>query len=269
MLIDTHAHLYLDRFRDDEQAVIDRALAAGVTRILLPAIDAPSIDAALALCSRQRGICYAMAAIHPSSVKEATDADLDLVAQALSHPDVVAVGESGIDYYWDRSFDAKQEAFLRAHARLAIEHDLALVLHNRDKGKHETASETLVRVLRDEGAMAPAGRPLKGVFHCFGPPAWLAAAVMDLGFHVGIGGTATYKNSGVLDAVAEVPLERIILETDSPYLAPEPHRGGRNEPAFVRHVAEHVAAVRGVPLEKLAAETTAAACTLFGLPGSA
>jgi TatD DNase family protein len=266
VLIDTHAHLYLDRFRDDEQAVIDRALAAGVTRILLPAIDPPSIDAALALCARQPGICYAMAAIHPSSVKEATDADLEAVAQALDHPDVVAVGESGIDYYWDRSFDDKQEEYLRAHARLAIERDLPLVLHNRDKGKSEQASETLVRVLREEGAGAPAGRPLRGVFHCFGPPLWLAEAVMDLGFHVGIGGTVTYKNSGVAEAVAEVPLERIVLETDAPYLAPVPHRGGRNEPAHVRLVAEHLAAARGVTLAALAEQTTAAARMLFRLP---
>ncbi|MDX1531569.1 MAG: TatD family hydrolase, partial [Rhodothermales bacterium] len=124
MLIDTHAHVYLDRFRDDLDAVVERARAAGVGAVLLPAIDVASVHDALDLCRRWPGFFYAMAAIHPSETKDATEADFDEVARLAERPEVVAVGESGIDYYWDRSFDAEQEALLRRHARLAIERDL-------------------------------------------------------------------------------------------------------------------------------------------------
>ena len=267
MLVDTHCHLYLGRFDADRDAVVRRAREAGVTTILQPAIDVPSIHAALALCARYDGL-YAMAALHPTETKDATEAELEEVAALCARPEVVAVGESGLDYYWDRSFVAKQHDVLRWHARLAIARGLPLVLHNRDRQGETGSSDDLLRILREEAAAAPAGRRLFGVFHCFGGTPDFARAVLDLGFHLGLGGTLTYKNGGVPEAVADVPLDQIVLETDAPFLAPAPHRGKRNEPAYVRLVAERLAALRDLPVEEVARATTAAARVLFALPDS-
>lgn len=266
MLIDTHAHLYLDRFDGDRADVVARARAAGVAAILQPAIDLPSIHAALALCAQFEGL-YAMAALHPAETRRATDADLDAVAALCEDPRVVAVGESGLDYYWDRSFVPKQQDVLRRHARLAVERGLPLVLHNRDRDGRTDSSEDLVRILGEEQAAAPSGKRLFGVFHCFGGEPAFAEAVLDLGFHVGLGGTLTFKHGGVSEAIAGVPLGRIVLETDAPFLAPAPHRGKRNEPAYVRLVAERLAALRGLPVEVVEATTTATARALFRLDG--
>lgn len=265
MYIDTHAHLYHARFGEDREDVIARARAAGVTRVVLPAIDVASIHAAFDLCDRHPGL-YAMSALHPSDVKDATDADFEAVARLCDDPRVVAVGESGLDYYWDRSFDEKQRDYLRRHARLALEKDLPLILHTRDKrGRDEVFADTLA-ILRAVRAESEAPERMRGIFHCFGGDAGVAAAVVDLGFHVGLGGTYTFKNGGVPEAVADVPLERIVLETDAPFLAPEPHRGKRNEPAYLPLVAARLAADRGLPVEELARITTDNAVRLFRLP---
>ncbi len=263
-LIDTHAHVYLDRFDADRAAVVERARAAGITTVLLPAIDLPSVYAALDLCKRYPDFFWAMAALHPSEVKDAADEDFAAVAALCDRPEVVAVGESGLDYYWDRSFNAKQQDYLRRHARLAAERDLPLVLHNRDEKGSDASSRDLVAILSEVKAES-GGERLRGVFHCFGGPVWLADEVLGLGFHVGLGGTLTFKNGGVPDAIETVPLDRIVLETDAPYLAPAPHRGTRNEPAYVRLVAQRLAEVRGLPVEEIEAVTTANARALFGV----
>ena len=265
MLIDTHVHLYLDAYDADRDAVVARARAAGVGPMLQPAIDVASVSAALALCDRYDDL-YAMAALHPTYVADAAPDALAEVERALSDPRVVAVGESGLDYYWSREHEDAQRTSLREHARLAIEHDLPLVLHNRDQTVSDDASRDLVKILRQSARdHADEGR-LRGVFHCFGGPAWLAADVLDLGFHVGLGGTLTFKNAGVPDAIADVPLDRIVLETDGPYLAPTPHRGSRNEPSYVALVADRLADVRGLAPETVREATTATARTLFRLP---
>lgn len=264
MLIDTHAHLYLNRFDADREAVLDRARAAGVAHIVQPAIDVPSVHAAIDLCEVYSGLSV-MAALHPTEVEAATEDDWEAVATLVEDPRVVAVGESGLDYYWDRSFVDKQHHFLRRHARLAMEADLPLVLHNRDQKGKEQASQDLVRILTEESEAHPRGSRLRGVFHCFGGPGWMAEAILDLGFHIGLGGTLTFKNGGVPEAITDVPVERIVLETDAPYLAPEPHRGTRNEPAYVRHVAERLAEVKGISVEQVERVTTATAQALFGL----
>lgn len=261
MLIDTHAHIYLDRFDEDRDAMLERARAAGVDVILMPAIDVPSVHQALKLCEDHPGL-YAMAALHPTETRTATEADFEAVAALCRHPKVVAVGESGLDYYWDRTFDERQHSFFRKHIRLAMEMDLPLVLHNR------AATEDLVRILHEErDAAADPGR-LRGIFHCFEGPAELAREAADLGFLVGIGGLVVNKKA-VARAVETVPLEQIVLETDAPFLAPEPHRGRRNEPAYVRLVAEKVARVKGVPFETVARVTTENARALFRLDGAA
>ncbi len=258
MLIDTHAHVYLEQFDEDREAVLSRAREAGVAVVVLPAIDVASIREAVRLCGRHDGL-YAMAALHPSETKEATASDFDQVAAWCDHEKVVAVGESGLDHYWDRSFDERQEAFFRQHVRLAIEKDLPLVIHNRE------ATEDVLRVLESERAAAENPERLRGILHCFVDDAEVAERAADLGFLIGLGGILTFKNSGLAERIRDVPLEQIVLETDAPYLAPEPNRGKRNEPAYVRHVAEKLAEAKGLPLEEVARATTQNARRIYGL----
>jgi len=257
MLIDTHAHIFLEQFESDLDQVLERANGAGITDIFMPAIDIPSIFRALDLASVHSGL-HVMAGIHPSEIEKATDSDFEEVVAIASDDRIIAIGETGLDYYWDRSFDEKQHDFLRRHIRLAAEVDKPLVFHDRE------ASWDLIRIVREEQESAEDASKIRGVFHCFGGPDDVTQAVLDLGFDMGIGGTLTFKNGGVPDATASVPLERIVLETDSPYLTPAPFRGKRNEPAHVRLVAEKLAEVRGVSLEEVARITTENAHRIFG-----
>lgn len=262
MLIDTHIHLYHARYDADREAVIERAWEAGVTQMVMPAIGLPSIEQALDLCERYEGL-YAMTALHPAEVKDATEADFAAVADYCAHPKVVAVGESGLDYYWDRSFDDKQQAYLRQHIQLALETDLPLILHSRDRSGGAEVFADILRLLDEEQQRHPDGETLRGIFHCFGGPKPVIAKKKS--FLLGIGGTLTFKNSGVRDLVADIPLSEMVLETDGPFLAPTPHRGKRNEPAYVRLVAEAMAAAQGCSVEEVAASTTATAQKLFGI----
>ena len=264
MLIDTHAHLYHRRLEHDLSKVLTRARTTGVTAIVLPAIDVPSIHAALALCDRESGLC-AMAALHPSSTKEASEDDFEAVRLFCDDPRVVAVGESGLDYYWDRSYDPVQHDAYRRHVRLAIEKDLPLILHVRAKKGHDEAHVDIVRILREERAQSENPERLRGIFHCFTGPAWFADAAKELGFLIGIGGAITFKNGGVDILAAGIPLEMMVLETDAPFLAPAPYRGKRNEPAYVRLVADKLARVKGVPVQEIERVTTDNAVRLFGL----
>lgn len=258
MLIDTHCHLYHERFDADRAAALERARAAGVEAIVLPAIDVPSIHAALELAARHDDL-HVMAALHPSETRAASEADWQAVEALARDPRVVAVGESGLDHYWDRSFDDVQEDFLRRHVRLAAHTGKPLILHNRD------ATPDLLRVLAEESARLPDPSALRGIVHCFGGTPDDARAVLELGFLLGIGGTLTFKNGGVDRAIEDVPLDRIVLETDAPFLAPAPHRGTRNEPAYVRLVAERLAHLRGLAVEEVGRVTTATARALFGM----
>ena len=259
-MIDTHAHLYLGRFNDDRDAVIERAREAGIEAIVMPAINVPSIHEALELCEHHDGL-YAMAALHPSETQDATEADFEAVADLCDEEHVVAVGESGLDYHWDRSFDEKQQDFFRRHARLAIDKDLPLILHNRE------ATGDLLDILGEEKAAADAPERLRGILHCFVDPPDAAERARDLDFLVGLGGILTFTNSEVDHHAQAIPMKQIVIETDAPYLAPEPHRGERNEPAYVRRVAEDLAEAKGLSLETVVEETTAHARRLFGLPG--
>jgi len=258
MLVDTHAHLYLDRFDEDRDAVIQRAYDAGVEVIVLPAIDPPSIQQAVDLSEQYDGL-YAMTALHPSETKDATDADFDAVRAWCDDPSIVAVGESGLDYYWDRSFDDRQQAFFRRHIRLAMEVDLPLIVHNRE------ATQDILRILREEREAAPHPERMRGILHCFVDPPEVAEQARDLGFYVGIGGIATFSNSDVDTYLPDIPIEQIVVETDSPYLAPEPNRGDRNEPAYVRHVADVVARAKDLPIREVERITTENAFDIYGL----
>jgi len=261
MIIDTHAHLYLDQFDDDRAAVLRRARGAEVDTIVMPAIDVPSIQQAVDLCEEYDGL-YAMAALHPSETEEATEEDFEAVVEWCSHPSVVAVGESGLDYYWDRSFDDRQKHFFRKHIRLAIEADLPLVIHNRD------AADDILAILEEEYVRAEVPEKMRGILHCYVDPPDVAERAWNLGFYLGVGGIMTFSNSEVDEHVKEVPLDHIVVETDSPYLAPEPNRGDRNEPAYVRHVAERLAEIKDLPLETVAEVTTRNARAIYELDAS-
>ena len=262
MLVDTHAHIYLDQFDDDREVVLSCAREAGIDTIVMPAIDVPSIQQAVDLCEAHEGL-YAMAALHPSETETATEADVEAIREWCDHPSIVAVGESGLDYYWDRSFDDKQQAFFRRHIRLAIEADLPLVIHNRE------ATDDILDILQEERERTDHPGRMRGILHCYVDPPAVAERAWALGFYLGVGGIMTFSNSEVDDHVAEVPLEHIVVETDSPYLAPEPNRGDRNEPAYVRHVAERLAEIKRRSLEDVAAITSRNARAIYELPNTA
>jgi TatD DNase family protein len=259
MLVDTHAHLYLDQFDDDRAAVVQRARDAGVDTVVMPAIDVPSIRQAVDLCEEYDGL-YAMTALHPSETEEATEEEFEAVKGWCDHPSIVAVGESGLDYYWDRSFDDRQESFFRRHIRLAIEADLPLVIHNRE------ATDDILDILAEERARTDRPERMRGILHCYVDPPEVAERAWSLGFYLGVGGIMTFSNSDVDEHVAEVPLGHMVVETDSPYLAPEPNRGDRNEPAYVRHVADRLARVKDVPIEEVEKVTTENARDIYDLP---
>jgi len=258
MLIDTHAHLYLEQFDDDRETVLKRARDAGVETIVMPAIDVPSIQQAVDLCESHDGL-YAMAALHPSETEDATEEDFATVKEWCDHPSIVAVGESGLDYYWDRSFDDRQQDFFRRHIRLAIAADLPLVIHNRE------ATDDILDILEEERAATTQPEKMRGILHCYVDPPAVAERAWDLGFYMGVGGIMTFSNSEVDTYVQDVPLDHIVVETDSPYLAPEPNRGDRNEPAYVRHVADHLARVKDVPIQEVEAVTTENARAIYEL----
>ncbi len=258
MIIDTHAHLYLNQFDSDLEQVIERAQLAGIKAILLPAIDLPSITKALDLREKWP-LFHVMAAMHPCEVNAATDADFAEIERWAEDERIIAIGETGLDYYWDTSFNEKQHDFVRRHIRLAARVDKPIVFHDRQ------ASEDLIRIVREEKEASPHPDRIRGVFHCFGGPSNISHAVLQLGFHVGLGGTLTFKNGGVPDAVADIPMDRIVLETDSPYLAPAPFRGKRNEPSMIAQVVEKLAAVRNLSVQEVEAITSRNAIEVFGL----
>jgi len=258
-LIDTHAHLFDDRFAGDLPAVLDRAAAAGVGRVVTVGIDAPTSRACVDLAIRFPGRLSAAVGIQPNHAAEAAPGDWDEVVRLAERGlPVVAVGETGLDRYWDRAPFPVQEDYFARHLDLARRLGLAVVIHCRD------AEADVVRALR--GAFDRHG-PVRGVMHSFTGDAATAEACLAMGLHVSFAGMVTYKTAADLRAVAAaVPADRLLVETDCPYLAPVPVRGKRNEPAFVAHTAALLAAERGVSVEELAAQTTRNARELFGLP---
>jgi TatD DNase family protein len=257
-LVDSHCHVAEPEFDADRAAVLARAAAAGVTAIVCVGATGPvaSNEAALRLAGFHAGVRVAVAVgIHPHHARTADDAALATLARMARAPGVVAVGETGLDYHYDHSpRDAQQAAFARTVA-LARDVRLPLVVHVRE------AHADAAAILAAEGADA-----VGGVVHCFTGTRAESRPYLDLGFHVSVAGIVTFRNADALrDAVRGVPGDRLLIETDAPYLAPVPHRGRRNEPAHVRAVAEAVAAARGEPLAAVAEATTANAARLFGL----
>ena len=255
-LYDTHAHLYDDRFAGDLPAVLARAAAAGVERILTLGIDAASSRASLKQAV-EHDILLAAVGIQPNGVVEAEPGDWDaVVALAESSPRVAAIGETGLDRYWDRAPFALQEDYFARHLELAHRLKLPVAIHCRE------AEADVERMLRDRFEKFG---PVRGVMHSYCGDAAHAGRFLAMGLHVSFAGMLTYKTADAVRAVAKiVPLDRLLVETDSPYLAPVPVRGKRNEPAFVAHTAACLAGVRGVSVAEIERRTTANARALFG-----
>ena len=256
-LVDTHCHLDLPEFDVDREAAVERALAAGLAAIIVPAIDLENAPRVLRLAEQFPSV-YAAVGVHPNSAAEWSDGWLNELRALAAHDKVVAIGEIGLDYHWDRAPQQMQHRALRLQLELAAELDLPVIIHNREAGTD------VVRMLKGSPLNGKAGA---GVLHSFSASWQVAMEVMVMGFYVGFTGPVTYKNAGELRDVANrVPLERLLVETDAPYLPPQPHRGERNEPAYVRLVAERLAAERGADPAEFAAQTTVNAAALFNLP---
>lgn len=253
-LIDTHAHLYSSKFDHDRSDMVRRAIAAGVTRMYLPNIDSESIDAMLALEAEFPEHCFAMMGLHPSHVKpDRYEQELDLVEDWLGRRQWAGVGETGIDLYWDKTTLPIQQIAFARQIEWAKDLGRPIIIHSRESNEECLA---LVKAGQD-------GR-LRGIFHCFSGTVEQAKRMIDLGFMLGIGGTLTYAKSELPAVLREIPLEHLVLETDAPYLPPVPHRGKRNESAYVRLVAEMLSEVKVLPVAEIARATTANALRMFG-----
>ena len=250
--IDTHTHLYLKEFSDDIDEVMKRAEAEGVGQFYLPAIDSSETGNMIALEKKFPGKCVAMAGLHPCSVKENYKEELAKIEAVMSLRKFIAIGESGLDFYWDKTFTKEQYESLHVHAGWALQYNLPLVLHTRD------AMQETIDVVKTYK-----GKGLRGVFHCFGGTLKNANEIIDQNFLLGIGGVATYKNSGLAEVLKEIDLKNIVLETDAPYLTPVPFRGKRNESSYLKFIAQKLAEIKNVTLDEVAEQTTKNAEMMF------
>jgi TatD DNase family protein len=254
ILIDTHTHLYLNAFDDDRDAMVERAIASGVRYMFLPNIDSTSVKGMHDLCDRFPENCFPMMGLHPTSVKDNFEDELRIVQKQLESNTYWAIGETGIDLYWDKNFYREQVIAFNYQIDLALEYDIPLVIHARESFKE------IFRVLENRDING-----LTGVFHCFTGNLEEAERAIRLGFMLGIGGVLTYKKSGLDEVAAAVGPEHLILETDAPFLPPVPHRGKRNESAYVLHVADKLAEILQIPVSEVGRITTRNAATLFNL----
>jgi TatD DNase family protein len=254
ILADTHTHLYLENFDTDREEVINNALDTGVHYMLLPNIDKNSIPSMLSLAESYPDNCIPMMGLHPTSVRGDYREHLAEVEKWLSRRPFCAVGEIGIDLYWDKTYQSEQELAFREQIRMAKQHDLPIVIHSRDSFRE------ILEVLKDEKHDT-----LRGVFHCFSGNLEEAREAVALGFKLGIGGVLTYKRSGLDQVLQDIDLQHIVLETDSPFLPPVPHRGKRNESAWVLLVAQTLAVIKDTSMEEIAGVTTKNTKELFDL----
>ena len=268
-LIDTHCHLNFQRYDHDRADVLRRAASAGVQRIIVPAIDLPSCREAIALAGREDGI-YASVGIHPNSSADFSEYMLDDLRELARAPYIVAIGEIGLDYHWDKSPKPTQWRAFEAQLALAAELELPVIIHNRE-GRVDTApssSADLLAILENWAPSVPARLCERlGVLHSFSSTGEIAERALALGFYLGCTGPVTFKKSDTLREIArQIPSNRILIETDGPFLAPQQQRGKRNEPAFVRYINDKLADLHGVTPEEMAQQTTCNAEALFALP---
>jgi TatD DNase family protein len=252
--IDTHTHLYLPEFDTDRDEVVNRAIGNGIAKMLLPNIDIHSVEPMLSAVNRYPGICYPMTGLHPTSVKADYLNQLDKVESLISRCKFVAIGEIGIDLYWDKTFLEEQLTSFRRQIAYAVDLRLPVVIHSRD------AFPEVFSVLYEFK-----GKPINGVFHAFTGSLKDAEKAIELGFKLGIGGIVTFKNSGLDKVVKETGPDHLILETDSPYLAPVPYRGRRNESSYICIINKKLADILGKSEEEIAAITYENSTRLFNL----
>ena len=253
-MIDTHAHIYLEEFKEDRQAMLDRCRTQGLSKVLMPNIDSTSIDDLLQLESEAPDLCVAMMGLHPCYVKKGFERDLYLVEDWLNKRSFCAVGEIGTDLYWDKSLWAEQQEAFEVQLILAKKHKLPVSIHSRESTEEALG---IIEKLQDG--------QLSGVFHCYSGSLAQAERAIKLGFHLGIGGVATFKKGELDDLLRATDLKHLVLETDSPYLAPVPYRGKRNEPSYLHYVAEKIALVKMLPLSTVIEQTTLNAKAIFTL----
>jgi len=252
MLTDTHAHLYAKQFDNDREEMLQHANKQGITRFYLPNIDRASIDGMLQLEAAHPDQCFAMMGIHPCSIKADYKDELAVAEDWLGKRSFCAVGEIGIDLYWDKTFLEEQKKAFIVQLNWAKELRVPIVIHARD------SLDMLIDLVKQEK-----DEHLQGIFHCFGGTLKQAQAIMDLEFYMGLGGVLTFKKANLGAVIKDVPMNYLVLETDAPYLAPVPHRGKRNESAYIRIVAEKLAEVKDISLEEVAEITTKNALKIF------
>jgi len=253
-IIDTHTHLYLNQFKDDIDKVIQRSIDKGINKFIFPAIDSTHFDEMHDLKNKYPGSVYLMSGLHPTNVKENYKEELEFVVDSLKSHSYVAVGEIGIDLYWDKTCLKQQQDAFEFQIKLAIKNDLPIVIHCRE------AFDEIFEILDKENC-----NKLRGVFHCFTGTIEQAKRAIDLGFVLGIGGVVTFKNGGIDKFLNQIDLKHIVLETDSPYLAPVPNRGKRNESSYIMYVVEKLSEIYGVSNEEIADVTTKNAEKVFAL----
>ena len=257
MLVDTHTHLYLPEFDGDRDMVMLHAFEAGVSKILLPNIDATSVNPLFNLVKQYPQQCFAMMGLHPCSVKENWEDELDNCRSYLFDSDrnmFFGIGEIGLDYYWDKTFVKEQQECFRLQLKWAKELNLPVSIHSRE------ATDDCIAIVAEQKT-----ERLNGVFHCFSGSLEQAQKIIDLGFYLGIGGVVTFKNGGLDKLLPNIPLEHLVLETDAPYLAPVPHRGKRNESSYLKLVVQKIAEIKLVTEEEVERVTTENALRVFAV----
>lgn len=251
-LVDTHSHLYLEEFENDLPELMLRAEMEGVSRIYMPSLNDHHFNDMQLVENKYPDRCFSMIGLHPCYVKENYRRELDIIRSRLATRRFAAVGEIGLDYYWSRDFDKYQKISYLEQVRMAKDYQLPIVIHSRN------SMDDCVEVLRQEK-----GNDLRGIFHCFSGTLENAMDIIDCGFMLGIGGVITYKNAGLAEVVAQLPLEKMVLETDAPYLTPVPFRGKRNESSYLKYIVSKIAQLKNVSEEKVAMITTANANMVF------
>ncbi len=253
-IIDTHTHLYLQEFENDISLVMDNALKAGIEKFYLPSIDSTEHERLITLENKYPGKCFAMMGLHPCSIKENYKEELAFVNDWLQKRKFAAVGEIGLDFFWDKTFVDQQYESLHQQIELALNFNLPIVIHTRN------AMQETIDVVKKYTA-----KGLHGIFHCFSGGYQNALDIIDAGFLLGIGGVITYKNAGVAEAIKDIDLAHMVLETDSPYLTPVPFRGKRNESSYIKYVVQKLSEIKNISIEKVAETTTANAEKIFGI----
>lgn len=254
-MIDTHAHIYDIDFDSDREITLKRAKNAGVSKIFIPNIDVESIEPMLDVCKNNPDFCFPMLGLHPCYVKNDYKSQLQTLEKYLSSHKFIAIGEIGLDFFHDRTFETEQYEALKTQARWAFEHKMCINIHSRK------ANDETIKTLKE----LPFSKSLSGVFHCFSGTLEQAKRLADMNFCIGIGGVVTFKNAGLAEILKEIPLSQLVLETDAPYLAPNPHRGKRNESSYLHLIVDKLADIYETSPLEIKKTTTQTANKIFGV----